>query len=366
MKIATRTVIAALSMLIISVAASSQVVSSKKDRRVRTINASCEAPNLSLLTTSTIIRLPCTEGGPSYCTPTPNQQARLTANVSNAGANSLSYKYTTSGGRIIGSGPNVTWDFSDAQPGTYTATVEVDNECGCVAFASAPVVVDRCPACPRIPCPNIRVSCPDTLQTPITFTAVLESGGSIQPVYNWSVSSGTIISGQGTPSIAVDTKGNDVQNITGTVTVEGVPNECGKTASCSIVVDRFPLPHKFDEFPGIRFNDEKARLDNFAIELKNSPSAQGYIIVYGASSGPVQLAQSRANRAREYLVNYRAVDARRIITVDGGCRAATDIELWIVPAGASPPTPDRSLAVPCGSGPAIPARGGGRRRGRVR
>ena len=33
---------------------------------------------------------------------------------------------------------------------------------------------------------------------------------------------------------------------------------------------------KFDEYGNIKFNDEKARLDNYAIQLQNEPGAQGY------------------------------------------------------------------------------------------
>ena len=35
-----------------------------------------------------------------------------------------------------------------------------------------------------------------------------------------------------------------------------------------------------DGYGNIRFLDEKARLDNFAIQLQNEPKTQGYIIVY--------------------------------------------------------------------------------------
>jgi len=32
----------------------------------------------------------------------------------------------------------------------------------------------------------------------------------------------------------------------------------------------------FDEYGNIKFNDEKARLDNFAVQLQNAPGSQGY------------------------------------------------------------------------------------------
>ena len=42
----------------------------------------------------------------------------------------LTYKYTISGGRIVGAGATVSWDVNDARPGTYTITAGVDDGCG--------------------------------------------------------------------------------------------------------------------------------------------------------------------------------------------------------------------------------------------
>ena len=56
-----------------------------------------------------------------------------------------------------------------------------------------------------------------------------------------------------------------------------------------------PKARKFDEYGNIRFNDEKARLDNFAIQLQNEPTSQGYIIGYGSCDAE---GSTRANRAK--------------------------------------------------------------------
>lgn len=34
------------------------------------------------------------------------------------------------GGKIVGQGPNVIWDLSGVEPGTYTITAGVDDGCG--------------------------------------------------------------------------------------------------------------------------------------------------------------------------------------------------------------------------------------------
>jgi hypothetical protein len=56
----------------------------------------------------------------------------------------------------------------------------------------------------------------------------------------------------------------------------------------------------------------------------------------------------RAERAKDYLVNTRGIDAGRIVIIDGGCRAEVTVDLFVCPAGATAPTPDMGPAVdPC-------------------
>jgi hypothetical protein len=104
-----------------------------------------------------------------------------------------------------------------------------------------------------------------------------------------------------------------------------------------------PLPklnsRKFDEFPDISRNDEKARLDNYVIELQNDPTATAYVIVYPGRSGKKGDVQHHANRVVEYLVNSRGLDKSRIITLVGPVRDNLFVELWITPQGATPPNP---------------------------
>jgi hypothetical protein len=126
--------------------------------------------------------------------------------------------------------------------------------------------------------------------------------------------------------------------VTATVDVGGYDRTCTTSDSCSTQVIAPTAPaRKIDEYGNIRFNDEKARLDNFAIELQNDPTAQGYIVAYGGRRGRAGEAQRRADRAKDYLVNTRGIDPSRIVTVDGGFREDLTVELWIVPSGATAP-----------------------------
>lgn len=281
---------------------------------------------------------------PSIITPCEDSastaQVPLTATVTNFSTSELRYNWRASGGRLVGDGPNATWDLSTAPPGTYTATIEVDNNRndGCVAFTSTKVIVRPCPP-PPVVCPNVSIYCPDTvtLGAPVTFTANLSGGtAGINPIYNWTVSAGTIISGQGTPSIQVDTTGLGGQPITANLSVEGYKLNCA--ASCTVQIPRKISSTLVDYYPPIRLNDEKARLDNFAIQLQNDPNAKGYVVVYGGAKAKPAEKQGRIKRAFDYLTNTRGISRDRIVTMEGGVRDVTTTELWIVPLGADPPS----------------------------
>jgi hypothetical protein len=303
-------------------------------------------PVVSLTAASTTVTLPANCPAPQL--PDPNCTANaatvaLSAQASDPDGDTLLYTWSTTGGRVTGDGPNATLDLTGAAPGTYTVTVEVDDGCGCVAFDSKTVTVNTCgcvqPTPP--PCPTVSVSCPDTGTpgTPVTFTASVSGGDpNVTPTYNWTVSAGTITSGQGTSTITVDTTGLGGQTVTATVTVGGYPSSCSVSSSCSTALVAPKTPRKVDEYGNIRFNDEKARLDNFAIELQNDPTAQGYLICYGGRRGRAGEAQRRCDRAKDYLVTTRGIDASRIVTVDGGYKEELSVELWVVPSGATPPT----------------------------
>ncbi|MBD0370800.1 MAG: PKD domain-containing protein [Pyrinomonadaceae bacterium] len=200
----------------------------------------------------------------------------------------------------------------------------------------------------REDCPVITVSCPEEVAQPgntLTFTADVKGISSNAKLsYSWTVSAGTIIKGQNTSSITVDADGLKAGPVTATVEVEGLPMSCAKKASCTTAVaELIRCWRPFDQYGAINFEDETARLDNFAIQLLEEPVAEGYIIVYDGRNGRAGQALSRANRAKNYLIKKREVAGDRIVIVEGGFREEMTVELWIVPAGAEPPTPAPTL-----------------------
>lgn len=316
----------------VSVSAQAPQPEQKKNKKDREILTTAPKPFVQLSDHAMVIT-PCGDA-------TADAQIPLVASVTNfSEPDKLHYTWKTNGGRLVGEGPNATWDLTGAAPGTYTARVEVDNnrEDGCYAFTTTKLVVRECPP-PPVMCPNISISGPDTVAVgaPITFTALVSGGtpGAI-PAYNWTVTGGTITSGQGTPSITVDTAGLAGQPITANLEVGGFKKSCGSQYTTQI--QRKITSTLTDFYPPLPRDDEKARLDNYAIQLQNDPSAKGYIIVYGAPRTSSAEKQKHIKFAVDYLVATRGIDAARLVTLEGGMRDQLTTELWIVPLGADPP-----------------------------
>lgn len=254
----------------------------------------------------------------------------------------LTYNYTVSGGRIVGTGANVTWDMSGLAPGSYTITAGVDDGCGlCGTTQTQTVVVAACECVRECQCATGTISGPAGVTAPgstMTFTATI-TPGTYDPTYNWTVSSGTIISGQGTPVITVQTTREMAgSTVTATLDVGGAPADC--TCPLQLTesgpVEGVQPARLIDEFGALNPDDIRGRLDLFFAELANNPSDRGYIINYGT---PAQIA------ARERLItnhiNFRSAPRDRITIVNGG--AAPDgtptTKLYLVPPGADNPTP---------------------------
>ncbi len=194
-------------------------------------------------------------------------------------------------------------------------------------------------------CPRVTVMCPTEMSeqdNPLTFSAKVSGGdANAQFTFNWTLSAGTIISGQGTPMITVDTTGLGGQLVRATVEVGGVAESCAKSESCEAKVSPAPIMCRrpFDEYGENRLIYEPARLDNFAIVLQAEPAAKGMIIVYAGKRARPNEALERAKRAQKYLTDKRGIDEARLTLVDGGYRGGVTTELWIVPYGALPPVP---------------------------
>ena len=102
-------------------------------------------------------------------------------------------------------------------------------------------------------------------------------------------------------------------------------------------------PPTFDFYQDISLEREKSRLDNFVIALNDEPDRRGYIIAYAGKQARVGEAKARAERAKKYLLRIRKFPANRLKAIDGGYRDQAQVDLYVVPAGVCPPSPDPTV-----------------------
>ena len=266
----------------------------------------------------------------------------VTTSASDPENDVLTYNYTVSGGRIVGTGANVSWDVSGLAPGTYTITAGVDDGCGlCGQTKTETITIAECDCVRICECPTISVTGPAGVTNPgdsMTFTANVSGGTQQSVTYNWTVSAGTITSGQGTPSITVATDNSMAGgNVTATVDIGGTDPSCTCTTTASETAPVAPKPDfvLVDEFGPLSNDEIRSRLDTFFSELSNNPTNQGYIINYGTD---------RQIAARERLITnhiaFRNFDRSRITLVRGGDTGdGPRTKLYRIPPGAENPTP---------------------------
>lgn len=193
-------------------------------------------------------------------------------------------------------------------------------------------------------CPTISVSSsPLTSETKpsVVFEARLTGADTkVQPTYSWTISAGTIKSGQGTAVLTIELPQPDM--ITATVTVRGFAAHCPTTASYSIVPG---IPRKAStKFGEYNPDSTKAKqlLDEFSNVVKRDDDTKVYIVAYGGSGRKRTEAEMAGERASNYLIGV-GVGSWRIEFVDGGFREEPTVELWLTPAGAIPPKPEPTL-----------------------
>ncbi|HKG45706.1 MAG TPA: hypothetical protein VKB02_03200 [Pyrinomonadaceae bacterium] len=204
------------------------------------------------------------------------------------------------------------------------------------------------PPLPKSPCPfPVNISAPDQVTEGeiITYTADVAYSGNAALRYAWKVtpSSARIISGLGTPTLNVDSTGLGGQRITATLTADDGSSDpaCAQSAQAVSMIAPIKkvaiVAREFDECANCTFDDQKARLDNLAVELQNDPSTRAYVIAYGGRMSPVGRVEKLMSRARDYIVTQRGIDASRLVVVNGGYRQEDSVELWVVPSGAAAP-----------------------------
>jgi hypothetical protein len=160
--------------------------------------------------------------------------------------------------------------------------------------------------------------------------------------YEWRITAGEILNGQGSDTIAVNTDGLGGQTLIATVRAEDDAG-CVETKSAEVYV----LQNGESVYDRSSFSSGTsgtARLDTFTDYLSKDPSSQGYIVAYGGMPFCKGEAEKLALFAKSYLID-KGIDKNRIKTIDGGFAETSMTQLWLVPKGATPPEPDRNVVV---------------------
>lgn len=157
-------------------------------------------------------------------------------------------------------------------------------------------------------------------------------------VFNWTMSAGEIIEGQGKTSIKVKLP---QYASSATANVELVPKQpifpgSQTTAQCTVPVIPIPQPILEDEL-GNSWNCEEslARLDSFFSTLANDPSAQGFI-VFRIDKDTFRKSLARERQFKN-SIKMRRFDSSRITFVRGAAHTPENVktEFWLVPPGAA-------------------------------
>src|SRR5688572_2076312 len=172
------------------------------------------------------------------------------------------------------------------------------------------------------PCPKLEIQAPSGRVLKDGQTVVLGaniSGGdpNVNPTIVWNLSAGTIMGGQGTRSIQVDTTGaGPMREIVADVWLGGYAGECVVQAATSVKVVGHAT--KIDEFGDLTPETENERLTNAASAVaQNNDSI--YLIAYAGRSNVRGYAVTGLRRMKTYLGSIiRHSD--RVGTIDGGFR----------------------------------------------
>jgi outer membrane protein OmpA-like peptidoglycan-associated protein len=281
----------------------------------------------------------------------------LRANATDPDGDTLLYSWSSTGGRIVGEGANVSFDSAGLAPGDYSVTVQVDDGCGCVSFDTKTIRVSNCP--PPLTCfdPNLTVSQDRSAVRAgevVNLSTPGVSGGQNYGTvsYAWTASAGTI-TGQGT-SARLDTTGvAEGTTIEVRVTATSSEGNCSASGSARVSVERTPPPPapQFRELSACSsFRKNNARVDNackavlqdIARQLQADPQATLVVDTFrAADEKPADLDLQRGKNIRDRLADGSVgitIDPNRIIVRPSGVSTdGTQSKMYFVPAGATPP-----------------------------
>lgn len=203
-----------------------------------------------------------------------------------------------------------------------------------------PAAVNEPQACPKIDIQSASGKVLKDGQQAVFGASIAGGEAHITPTIVWSVSAGSILNGQGTRTINVDTTGaGQNREIVADLWVGGYAPECASQASTILKV--IGPAAKLDEFNDLAVEKENEKLTDAVNALSNTNDAV-YLIAYAGRTNVRGYAVTALRRMKTQLTTS-GIATERIGTIDGGFREEPAYEIWIVPAGADAPKPTPSV-----------------------
>jgi hypothetical protein len=285
----------------------------------------------------------------------------------------VTYEYrwavTDASGRpvtVSGSGASVDVATASIACGRYSITTTVTASVPAVDCPSDCVTTGQTtctayfevtePPCPTVTCDVKADPASVTVGNKVKLSAT--ASGADNPSFAWSTTGGTLSSTSGA-EVELDTTGATPGTITVTVNVATSRTRCdqpcpGGSCYTPVTVNPYeevkkpdvitPCGPIFFPYNSARINNEhKACLDDIAIKLQQDPRSSLVIDGHRETSERVGISLTRANNARDYLVNEKGIDSARITVRNFGdtCGHPSGdpnlnrrVEFWYVPDGA--------------------------------
>lgn len=180
-----------------------------------------------------------------------------------------------------------------------------------------------CVECERtVACPEIAVTGPSGITSPgdsMEYKAQISGDvrGSVR--YEWTVSAGQIIEGQGTLAIKVRAPETEPTGLTATINIEGLPGGCPASASETAQVAAILDPVLVDEFVSEGLQLEKGRLEAASSTLKERPDGVLYIIEHFPPNTSGFDIRAKQRKLSEFLTEYTKLNEKslKIVTATG-------------------------------------------------
>lgn len=172
----------------------------------------------------------------------------------------------------------------------------------------------------------------------LVFAAIIK-GTAPNVTYNWAISAGSIISGQGTSAIKVNTKGQEGMFITATVELGGIPKECQSTASASAEV--IPGAQLVVSGTFTKGQELKNAVQKFiaATDFKDTANAGTCFIYLYKAANTTEAAYKIFTDAIAGAFEYNKIWPHQYMIVEGGQKKLAYYEMYLLLPGAKEPKP---------------------------